>query len=105
MKTVDLLKRCHNLTLEFVLQRLYAWKNDSFWNKSHEKLVRWNVELPIAEGGAGYVPQWRLAEASFAASWLQPLSTMAQAKQISEIAFLHQIENQSGFPNIKLIKN
>ena len=102
--SVDLLKHCHEFTMNFVVQHLYAWKKDSFWDKTHEKLARWNVELPIAEGGSGIVPQWRLAEASFAASWLQPLSTMAQAKEVSEHEFLHFLQNSPGFPSIQLVK-
>jgi len=51
------------------------------------------------------VPQWRLAEASYAASWLQPLSTMAQAKEMSEIQFLQHLDKSTGFPSIKIVKD
>ena len=64
-------------------------KTFSFWNETHEELVRWNLELQIAEGGTGLVPQWKLADASYAASWFQPLRTIAQANQQSEIEFLN----------------
>ena len=30
-----------------------------------EKLVRWNIELPMKNTGAGLVPEWRPAYASF----------------------------------------
>ena len=61
--SVPLLQQCHQKTLNFVVQHLYAWKDASFWNEMHKKLALWNLELQIAEGGAGLVPQWKLADA------------------------------------------
>ena len=73
--SVPVLMQCHQMTIQFVVQKLYAWKKTSFWNSVHEKRVMWNLELKIAEGGTGLIPQWKLADASSAASWLQPLQT------------------------------
>ena len=53
-------------------------------NDQHQKLVRWNVELRIKDGGTGLIPQYLLVHASYAASWFQPLCTMAKARNISE---------------------
>ena len=41
------------MTLDFVTQHLYCWKNFSFWNHLHKKLVKWNIELRIKDGGTG----------------------------------------------------
>ena len=70
--SVPILQQCHHMTLDFVMQQLYAWKETSFWDAQHKQLVRWNLELQIAEGGTGLVPQWKLADASYAASWFHP---------------------------------
>jgi hypothetical protein len=77
--SIKLQQECHKMILEFVFQHLYEGTRFSFWNKLHERLVRWNLGLRIRDGGTGLIPQWRLAHTSFAASWFQPLSTMAKA--------------------------
>ena len=100
----NLLFRCQEKTLNFVSAKLFAWKNSSFWNATHEKLVRWNVELRIKDGGTGLIPQYLLVHASYAASWFQPLCTMAQARNISEIAFLNKLNEFKGFPSIQNLK-
>ena len=93
------------MTLDFVVQHLYKWKSFSFWNQLHKKLVKWNIELRIKDGGTGLIPHWRLAHASFAASWFQPLSTMAQAKQISEVQLLNDLNECEGFLSIQMLKD
>ena len=65
----------------------------------------WNLELQIAEGGTGLIPQWKLAGASYAASWLQPLQTLTQASQLSEIQLLNQWNNRSSAPSLKLLQS
>jgi hypothetical protein len=60
--------------------------------------VRWNIELQIAEGGTGLVPQWKLADAAYVASWFQPLKTIAHANQISEIELLNQWSDRNNSP-------
>ena len=62
------------------------------------------MELRIEDGGTGLVPQWRLAHASFAASWFQPLATMAAAREISEIQFLNFLNESEILPSIKMLK-
>ena len=103
--SVPILKQCQAKTLDFVCHQLYAWKESSFWNAQHEKLVRWNVELPIKNAGTGLVPQWKLANASFAASWFQPIATMAAARRESEVAFLNHLNECEVFPSIQMLKN
>ena len=70
--SVPAFKKCHQMTIQFVVQKLYVWKKHYV---IQEKLVMWNLELQIAEGEAGLIPHWKLADASYVASWLQPLQT------------------------------
>ena len=55
--------------------------------------------------GACLIPQWKLADASYAASWLQPRQTLAQADQLSEIQLLNQWNNRSSAPSLKLLQS
>ena len=55
--------------------------------------------------GACLIPQWKLADASYAASWLQPRQTLAQADQLSEIQLLNQWNNRSSAPSMQLLQN
>ena len=90
------------MTIQFVVQKLYVWKKH---HVIQEKLVMWNLELQIAEGGTGLIPQWKLADASFATSWLQPLQTLALASQPSEIQLLNQWNNRSSALSMKLLQS
>ena len=51
------------------------------------------------------MPQWKLAHASFAASWFQPIATMAAARRESEIAFLNHLNECEALPSIQMLKN
>ena len=46
-----------------------------------------------------------MAGASYAASWLQPRQTLAQADQLSEIQLLNQWNNRSSAPSLKLLQS
>ena len=46
--SVPVLKQCHQMTIQFVVQKLYAWKNTQFWSSAREKLALWHLELQIA---------------------------------------------------------
>ena len=93
------------MTIEFVFEKLFAWKASSFWDKFHKKLVQWNVELPIADGGTGLTPQWKLADASFAASWFQPFDTIARARQMSvmQLVTSNDLNEFEGLPSIQML--
>ena len=50
------------------------------------------------------MPQWKLADASYAASWFQPLKTIAQSNEMSEIELLNQWNARNDSPSVKLLK-
>ena len=99
-----LLKECQNMTLDF-LERLFNWKSWNFWNAAHRKLVRWNLELPLKEGGTGCLPFWLIAKAAYAASWYQPVSTIAQASALTELEVLQKWNESDKLPSVKLLKD
>ena len=97
-----LLRKCQEMTLDFI-ESLHNWSSINFWNAAHRKLVRWNLELPLKEGGTGCLPHWMLAKAAYVASWYQPLSTIAQASNRTEIEILQDWNNCETLPSIKLV--
>ena len=92
------------MTLDFI-ERLLNWTNSSFWNNAHRKLVRWNLELRLKDGGTGCLPLWRLAKAAYAASWYQPLSTIAIAAGKTELEVLQEWNASAGSPTMQILKN
>ena len=99
-----MLQKCHEMTLDFI-ERLLNWTNSSFWNNAHRKLVRWNLELRLKDGGTGCLPLWRLAKAAYAASWYQPLSTIAIAAGKTELEVLQEWNANAGSPTMQILKN
>ena len=63
------------------------------------------MELQVSEGGTDLVPQWKLADASYAASWFQPLRTIAQANQITEDELINEWNNRCNSSSVKLLKS
>ena len=81
------------------------WKSWNFWNAAHRKLVRWNLELPLKEGGTGCLPFWLIAKAAYAASRYQPVSTIAQASALTELEVLQKWNESDKLPSVKLLKD
>ena len=65
-------------------------------------LVRWNLELRLKEGGTGCPPLWRLAKAAYAASWYQPLSTIAVAAGKTELEVLKEWNANADSPTMQI---
>ena len=99
-----LLKECQDMTLDF-MERLFNWTSWNFWDAAHRKLVRWNLELPLKEGGTGCLPFWLIAKAAYAASWYQPVSTIAQASGMTEREVLQKWNSSDTLPSVKLLKD
>ena len=71
------LQECDDLTAKFLMEDVYGWSCDRFWNRDHQKAAKLNVQLPRKFTGVGIIPQHALCDAAYAASWMQPVQTIA----------------------------
>ena len=99
------LQECDDLTAQCLMNDVYGWSRDRFWNKAHEKAVKLNVQLPCKFTGAGIIPQHALCDAAYAASWLQPLETIAKASNTGNRAILTEWNENASSPSIHELRN
>ena len=75
--TKPLLARYDHATALFAARDLYGWKDDLFWGESHAQSVFSQLQLPLREGGAGFIATSEIADAAYVASFFEPAPAIA----------------------------
>ena len=99
------LQECDDLTAKFLMEDVYGWSCDRFWNKDHQKAAKLNVQLPRKFTGVGIIPQHALCDAAYAASWMQPVQTIAEAGNTGAQAILSEWNENKSSPSINELRS
>ena len=87
------------------MEDVYGWSCDRFWNRDHQKAAKLNVQLPRKFTGVGIIPQHALCDAAYAASWMQPVQTIAEAGNTGAQAIQSEWNENKSSPSINELRS